>query len=63
MHTHCHCKHELKYCEVCGVVYCTKCGKEWTEKFVYTYPNYTITTSPPNSTWTYHSGNVMCTHS
>ena len=25
----CKCKHELKFCEVCEKVYCTKCGIEW----------------------------------
>jgi hypothetical protein len=28
-HKHCHCKHELKHCDHCDVVYCTKCDKEW----------------------------------
>ncbi len=23
------CEHELKYCDHCDVVYCTKCKKEW----------------------------------
>lgn len=28
-HFHNHCNHSLQYCGVCDVVYCTKCGKEW----------------------------------
>lgn len=28
-HNHSHCLHDLKYCEVCDVVYCTKCDREW----------------------------------
>lgn len=23
------CEHELKHCEQCDIVYCTKCNKEW----------------------------------
>lgn len=28
-HSHSHCPHDLKYCEHCDVVYCTKCDREW----------------------------------
>lgn len=28
-HNHSHCLHDLKYCEHCDVVYCTKCDREW----------------------------------
>ena len=61
LHKHC-CKHEsLRYCEVCQVVYCTKCGKEWREygyAYTYTYPTY------PISTWTTTTGNTLtCDHS
>ena len=28
-HDHCQCQHELVYCQVCNVVYCTKCNREW----------------------------------
>lgn len=28
-HKHDHCEHDLKYCEHCDVVYCTKCDREW----------------------------------
>ena len=38
-HEHC-CKHSnLAYCEVCRVVYCKDCGKEWIEKTYWTYSN------------------------
>lgn len=30
MHDHSKCcDHDLKYCPVCDVAYCTKCGREW----------------------------------
>jgi hypothetical protein len=29
MHEHGECKHDLKYCPICDVVYCAKCDKEW----------------------------------
>jgi hypothetical protein len=47
MHEHCECKHELKHCPVCDVVYCTKCGKEW-GKTVY-INNYPVTYNPPTT--------------
>lgn len=28
-HDHKVCEHVLEYCEICDVVYCTKCNKEW----------------------------------
>lgn len=28
-HSHSHCSHDLKYCDHCDVVYCTKCDREW----------------------------------
>jgi hypothetical protein len=28
-HSHCCLSHELGYCQVCDIVYCKKCGKEW----------------------------------
>lgn len=34
IHNHNHCHHDLKYCEVCDVVYCTKCSWEWGRRFV-----------------------------
>lgn len=40
MHTHCKpkkCKHVLKFCEHCDIVYCEKCGKEWEPKNDYAF--------------------------
>jgi hypothetical protein len=48
MHNHCHCEHDLKYCEKCDVVYCTKCGKEWTWCSTWTHMDY-----PPFGTITF----------
>jgi len=28
-HNHSHCLHDLKYCDHCDTVYCTKCDREW----------------------------------
>jgi len=28
-HNHNHCLHDLKYCDHCDTVYCTKCDREW----------------------------------
>lgn len=28
-HNHNHCMHDLKYCDHCDMVYCTKCDREW----------------------------------
>ena len=34
------CEHDLKYCKNCKIPYCSKCGKEWQEKVIYTsYPS------------------------
>jgi hypothetical protein len=41
MHEHCHCDHDLKYCEKCKVVFCKKCGQEWYENSIHIYPNIT----------------------
>jgi len=50
-HEHC-CEHEqVKYCKVCRVVYCAKCGKEWKEGIWY-YPYYTYPYTNPYPTWT-----------
>jgi len=48
MHNHSHvCEHTLKYCGICDVVYCEKCGSEWKKPVYYwTYPNVTY----PNGT-------------
>jgi len=37
-HEHKECEHEVKYCKICDVCYCEKCGKEW--KKYYTYQHY-----------------------
>ena len=39
-HDHRICKHKkIKYCAFCRVVYCTKCGQEWSEKsWTWTHP-------------------------
>ncbi len=51
MHEHkqCQCEHELKYCPICDVCYCTKCGKEWKYNFYYTWYNNTYPTTYYNS--------------
>ena len=63
-HSHC-CEHEVKYCKVCDVAYCVKCGKEWKYQHIWYYPYYTWTSNPTitvstsdstidSSTGTYH---------
>ena len=42
MHEHDDCKHDLKLCSICGVVYCPKCGTEWVKKSYIYYP-WTVT--------------------
>lgn len=67
MHNHSTCcEHEVKYCKVCDVCYCMKCGKEWK---VYQY-NWSWTGTPtwiPCSTNTAEvaasSGTVVSSHS
>jgi hypothetical protein len=45
MHDQCLCEHsDLRYCKVCKVVYCLKCGREWVEKNPYSYTWYGSTT-------------------
>jgi hypothetical protein len=48
-HDHHCCEHEVKYCKVCDVAYCVKCGKEWKEQSIWHYAPYGIT---PNVTYT-----------
>lgn len=42
-HGHSHCDHEMAYCPICDVAYCTKCGREWGRRntWYYTYPVWT----------------------
>ena len=71
MREHNDCKHELKYCEHCDVVYCKTCKKEWKTP-VFSIPSvwigndtveplYTTTCSgnSDDSTWTVMD---VCTH-
>jgi len=39
-HNHSHCMHDLRYCEHCDAVYCTKCDREWGGQphYIYTTP-------------------------
>ena len=53
---HDHCHHELKYCEHCDCVYCTKCGLEWKKPQYYWWPYYPYVN--PYPTWTYTSGSA-----
>lgn len=42
-HQYCGCEHELHYCKICDVAYCSKCGKEWkyqTQWYTYPYVTY-----------------------
>ena len=61
-HSHqCGCKHDLKYCNCCDKVYCTKCGKEWGNGYYqpyYTYPTYPYY---PTVTYTDAGGGVITT--
>lgn len=44
-HDHSKCNHNLKYCEHCDIVYCTKCSEEWKKNynsFTYTSPGTSI---------------------
>ena len=36
-HNHNHCAHDLHYCEHCDSVYCTKCDREWSGHYHFTY--------------------------
>ncbi len=53
MHKHKVCEHEIKYCNVCDIAYCEKCGKQW---YAYTitytpYTTYVGTENPPTITY------------
>lgn len=54
MHEHI-CKHELKHCPVCDVVYCEKCGREWGKESIKWYP-YTTYPNYPTITWSVDTG-------
>lgn len=60
-HNHCHCNHELKHCEICDVVYCTKCSKEWKQDWAYTwtYPSCYVTGTTSGGTLTLASGGTL----
>lgn len=38
-HTEEPCKHDLKVCTLCGVVYCAKCNEEWHKGKNPSYPD------------------------
>jgi len=52
-HEHHDCEHQVKYCKVCDVAYCTKCGKEWKSQQYHWYL--------PQWTYTYSGGNYAIT--
>ena len=65
MHNHDKCKHELKYCDKCDVVYCEKCKKEWGRDnginipYTPTVPIYPYVPNVPNyPVWTWTDGTV-----
>ena len=66
MHEHYGCRHELKHCEICDVIYCEKCGKEWGThnhyhaKWIWNPYEVTISpyTTPVKSPWDYGTINV-----
>jgi len=66
-HEHC-CEHEqVKYCKICKVVYCVKCGKEWRENFwtyTYTYPTYSVPYQTAGSSYKISdiSTTTVCNH-
>jgi hypothetical protein len=63
MHEHAEpqtCKHELKHCKKCDVVYCEKCKKEWSTSMTFTNPWPTTGTLYPY--YTIGDGNVSFTH-
>lgn len=57
MHKHKVCEHEIKYCNICDVAYCEKCGKQWysnTYYISYTPPTtYVGTSEAPKITYDY----------
>jgi len=68
-HKHEHCKHQVEYCPICDVCYCTLCGKEWGQPryyyWRYSTPFYYRDNSTPE--WSYtddpnSTGVVKCSH-
>lgn len=51
MHNHTEpikCEHKLKYCDHCDVVYCTKCKREWEQRYINKQTAYNYIDSNPN---------------
>lgn len=63
MHKHTHCLHnKLKYCEVCDVVYCEDCGREW-GGYSYSYQPWVTTDWYTTSDLPYcDTGSASCMH-
>ena len=57
MHNHDKCKHELEYCDICDVVYCEKCQREWYGNTFITSGTNIIWTSEPSFTHAYCNHN------
>jgi len=58
MHKHKICEHEIKYCNICDVAYCEKCGKQWYANnywISYTPSTYVGVTNPPTITYSTHT--------
>ena len=64
-HCNCNCKHEnLKWCPVCNVVYCEKCGEEWKQEspWTWTYPSGTGTYIGTDTLTTTGDCSITCNH-
>lgn len=57
MHEHNECNHNLKYCSVCDVVYCTTCNREWRAYRFWGEPYITYTRD-----YSYSTGTVIANH-
>lgn len=60
------CKHELKHCTHCDVVYCEKCKREWGKDSLRDFldrkqPDYDRYTMPKKTPWD-DPGIVLCHH-